>query len=148
MPYLTRLANDYVNFATSETGIFRLHSLWPNDPIWRQRSGSILAQVMTYCPYGTKPLPEPMLTKHQWGPVMFICRAGVKYTFFQNYKYKYTIFNQTHIQIRSYFYIIQIRCLKGIKYKYVFDPRLVHLRTISQQILEPKITKISFKLLI
>ena len=51
-------------------------------------------------------------------------RAGVKYTFSRIFQYKYTIFNQ--IQIHTYFYMIQIHCQRGIKYKYVFDPRPVH----------------------
>ena len=38
-----------------------VNSLWPSDAIWRQRSQSTLAKVMACC-YGTKPLPEPMLT--------------------------------------------------------------------------------------
>ena len=37
-------------------------TLWPNDAIWRQRSGSTLAQVMAYRLFGAKPLPEPMMT--------------------------------------------------------------------------------------
>ena len=45
------------------------NSLWPSDAIWRQRSESTLAQVMAD---GTKPLPEPMLTYHQWGSLRFI----------------------------------------------------------------------------
>ena len=57
-------------------------------------------------------------------------RAGVKYAF--SSKYKYTIFNQIEIQIRSYFYIIQIRCLIGMKYKYVFDHRPANDPTISR----------------
>ena len=40
----------------------KLNSLLPSDTIWRQRSRSTLAQVMTCLPDGTKPLPEPMLT--------------------------------------------------------------------------------------
>ena len=42
-----------------------INSLRPSDAIWRHRSGSTLAQVMAWClTYGTKPLPEPMLTYH------------------------------------------------------------------------------------
>ena len=53
-----------------------LYPLWPSDTIWRQRSGSTLAQVMACC------LTAPshylnqccswMLTDHQWSPVTFI----------------------------------------------------------------------------
>ena len=43
------------------------------DTIWRQRSGSTLASSHYPRRYdisdGTKPLPEPMLSNHQWGPV-------------------------------------------------------------------------------
>ena len=47
------------------------NSLWPNDGIWRQRSGSTLAQVMACC------LTVPshylnVLIYHQWGPLAFI----------------------------------------------------------------------------
>ena len=47
----------------------RVNLLWPIDAIWRHRSGSALARVMTCCLATRKPLPEPMLTCHQWGPV-------------------------------------------------------------------------------
>ena len=57
---------------SNELQWLHLNSLWPSDAIWRQRSGSTLAQVMACCPDGTKPLPEPMLTDHQWSPVTFI----------------------------------------------------------------------------
>ena len=49
-----------------------VNSLWRSDAIWWQRSGSTLAQVMACCVTDTKPLPEPMLTYHQWSPVTFI----------------------------------------------------------------------------
>ena len=52
-----------------------------------------------------------------------LIKAGVKCTFSPEYKYKYAIFSQIQIQILSYNYIIQIRCLKGIKYIYTFDPK-------------------------
>ena len=42
------------------------YSLWPSDATWRQRSGSILAQVMACC------LTAPMLTYYQWSPVTSI----------------------------------------------------------------------------
>ena len=44
----------------------KISSLWPSDAIWRCRSCSTLV------PDGIKPLPEPMLTDHQWNPVTFI----------------------------------------------------------------------------
>ena len=48
-----------------------VNSLWPSDTIWREiwvniGSGNVLL------PDGTKPLPEPKLTDHQWSPVTFI----------------------------------------------------------------------------
>ena len=44
------------------------NSLWPSEDIWWQRSGSTLAKVIDgVLPDGTKPLPEPMLSHHQWG---------------------------------------------------------------------------------
>ena len=43
-------------------------SLWSSDAIWRQRSRSGYGLV----PRGTKPLPEQMMTDHQWSPVTFI----------------------------------------------------------------------------
>ena len=55
----------------SNDDICHLTSLWPSDVIWRQGSRSTLAQVMTWLPDGTKPLPEPMLTNDQWGVVAF-----------------------------------------------------------------------------
>ena len=55
---------------------------------------------------------------HMWSGL------GSNTLFSQNTNYNYTIFNQIQIQIRSYFCINQICCPKGIKYKYVFDPRL------------------------
>ena len=45
------------------------NSLWPSDAIWRQGSRSTLVQVMAWC---RQPLPEPILTDHQWSPVAFI----------------------------------------------------------------------------
>ena len=51
--------------------VYHVNSLWPSDAIWRQiwiniGSGNGLV------PDGTKPLPEPMLTDHQWSPVTYI----------------------------------------------------------------------------
>ena len=45
-------------------------SVWPSEAIRWLRSGSTLAQEMTFFD-GTKPLPEPILTNHQWGLVAF-----------------------------------------------------------------------------
>ena len=56
-----------------------VNSFWPSDTMWRQRSGSTLAQVMACCLMApshylnrcsliiseVQPLPEPMLTYHQ-----------------------------------------------------------------------------------
>ena len=50
----------------------QVNSLWPSNARWRQKSESTLAQVMALLPDGTKPLPETMLTDHQWSPVTFI----------------------------------------------------------------------------
>ena len=44
------------------TNGFIIKSLWPNDDVWHQTSWSTLVQVMAWCLFGTKPLPEPMLT--------------------------------------------------------------------------------------
>ena len=43
-----------------------LNSMWPYDAMWQHRSGSYLL------PDGTKQLPEPMLTFHQYSPMTFI----------------------------------------------------------------------------
>ena len=44
----------------------------PCDAIWRQKSGSILGSGNGLLPDSNKPLPEPILTTHKWGPVSFI----------------------------------------------------------------------------
>ena len=51
-----------------------INSLWPSDALWRQRSGSTLAQVIAWCRHTAliKPLPGLMLTYHQSGPATFI----------------------------------------------------------------------------
>ena len=49
-----------------------INSLWPNDAISRNISGSTLAQEMT--PDGSMLLPEPMLKHPQWGPLAFSWR--------------------------------------------------------------------------
>ena len=58
-----------INFYVSqnEFSMTRVNSLWPSDAIWVNiGSGNGLL------PDGTKPLPEPMLTDHQWSPVTSI----------------------------------------------------------------------------
>ena len=44
-----------------------INSLWPNDTIWRHRSGSALAQVMACCLMA----PSHYLTHRQWGFAAF-----------------------------------------------------------------------------
>ena len=44
-----------------------INSLWPNDTIWRHRSGSALAQVMACCLMA----PSHYLIHHQWGFAAF-----------------------------------------------------------------------------
>ena len=49
-----------------------VNSLWPSDAIWWQRSGSVNTDSSNgLLPDGTKPLPEPISTNHQWGLVPF-----------------------------------------------------------------------------
>ena len=45
---------------------YEINSLWFSDAIWWHRSRSTLAQVMAWCLMAPSPLPEPMLTHHQW----------------------------------------------------------------------------------
>ena len=47
------------------------NSLWPSDAILRQIWVNI-GSGNGVLPDGTKPLPEPMLTDHQWSPLTFI----------------------------------------------------------------------------
>ena len=62
-----RIRNQYLhNPSLTKLVVITLNALWPNDAIWRQRSGSTLV------PSGNKPLLEPMLIDHQWSPVTFI----------------------------------------------------------------------------
>ena len=49
----------------------KINSLWPEDAIWRRRSRVNTGSGNGLLPDGTKPLPEPMLTNHQWGLVVF-----------------------------------------------------------------------------
>ena len=66
------------NFLISKLGIWPLAAAsWPDiDGLthWGLATpyGDLskpLPQVMVWCPDGTKPLPEPKLTYHQWRPV-------------------------------------------------------------------------------
>ena len=43
-----------------------INSLWPNDAIWRPRSGSELVYVMARLPGGTKPLAKPIDELTHW----------------------------------------------------------------------------------
>ena len=54
-----------------------VYSLWPRDTIWRQIWVNI-GSGNGLLPDGTKPLPEPMLTDHQWSPVTFILGQFLK----------------------------------------------------------------------
>ena len=47
---------------------YHYSSLWPSDAIWCQWCQSALVQVMAWCLFGTKPLPEPMMTYCQLEP--------------------------------------------------------------------------------
>ena len=67
----------FIDFSMCATEICKLSILkeslhfWPND-IGHHRSGSTLAQVLnSFLTDSTKPLPEPMLTFHQWDSVAF-----------------------------------------------------------------------------
>ena len=51
-----------------------LNPLWPSDAIWRHGFWVNIGSGNGLLPDGTKPLPEPMLTDHQWSPVTFILR--------------------------------------------------------------------------
>ena len=74
--------------------------LGPNDAIWLQGSGSGLAQVMACCLTAPKPLPEPMLTYHQNGPVIFIWGQFPKrYLRHQSLKWAWKLFIQNSIEI-------------------------------------------------
>ena len=61
---------------TSRMARYFFNSLWHNDATWWQGSGSILAQAIGtgngLLPDNTKPLTNPMLNNHQWGPMTFI----------------------------------------------------------------------------
>ena len=39
-----------------------INSLWPSDEIWHHEYQSSLVQAINCCLFGTKPLPEPMMT--------------------------------------------------------------------------------------
>ena len=49
-----------------------INSLWPSDTTWRHRTGIDIGWGNGLLPGSTKPLPEPMLTYHQYSPVTFI----------------------------------------------------------------------------
>ena len=49
-----------------------LNSLWPSNAILQQEIWVNIGSNNGLLPDGTKPLPEPMLTGHQWSPVTFI----------------------------------------------------------------------------
>ena len=54
------------------TPCLNLNSLRPSDAIWWQDIWVNIGSGNGLLPDGTKPLPEPMLTYHQWGLVAFI----------------------------------------------------------------------------
>ena len=45
---------------------------WPSYAIWQQKFCVNIVSGNGLLPDGTKPLPQPMLTDHQWSPVKFI----------------------------------------------------------------------------
>ena len=49
-----------------------IDSLCPSDTIWRQEIWVNIGSGNGLLPDGTKPLPKPKLTDHQWNPVTFI----------------------------------------------------------------------------
>ena len=53
-----------------------VNSLWPSDAIWRQIWVNIGSGNGLF-PDGTKPLPEPMLTDHQWSPETVILGQAI-----------------------------------------------------------------------
>ena len=52
----------------SSNSIILVNSLWPSDVIWRQEIWVNIGLCNGFLPDGTKPLPVPMLTDHQWSP--------------------------------------------------------------------------------
>ena len=94
--------------------------LWPSGALNKQRSGLTLAQVL---PNGTKPLPGPILTYHQWVPLVCSGRQFYKklvltplFTMFSKITFsKYTAtslrdqwFNKTLFLITEYIYFVII----------------------------------------
>ena len=83
----------YISFKKKKETPFNLLSL--SDAIWRHRSGSTLALVICngLLPDGTKPLPEPTLTYHQEGPVIFIWgQFHKRYLSHQSLKFAWKLF--------------------------------------------------------
>ena len=60
---------DYLKKSSSLSLCF--NSLWLSDAIWRHNWVNI-GSCNVFLPDGTKPLPEPMLTYHQWSCIAFI----------------------------------------------------------------------------
>ena len=70
--------NAFENVISETVGILVnpkcVDSLWPRDAIWWHGFGSMIwvnkGTGNNLLPDGTKPLPKPMLTYHQWGSVI------------------------------------------------------------------------------
>ena len=77
--------------------LFWFNSLWPSDPIWWQiwvNTGSSNGLL----PNSTKPLPEPMLTNHQWGLVTFtLQQLHKKYASYLSLKWVWNLQDFSHI---------------------------------------------------
>ena len=60
-----------------------INSLWPSDAIWGHKSWSTLAHVRACRLMAPQPLPELVLTYHQYSPMIFIwghyCKMISKY---------------------------------------------------------------------
>ena len=118
------------------SGLFEFEDLQPDQSFsghmfqWWVNIGSGNGSGNGLVPDSTKPLPEPMLTDHQWSPVVFT-RAGVKYVFvFANtntntntaylYLYLYLIKFQT-MYLYLYLYLIhRIWCIWQIRFQIHF----------------------------
>ena len=80
--YISAGLNDLIATSTAEclekatrlskTDDDPVNSLWPSDAIWRQEIWVNIGSGNGLLPDGTKPLPEPILTYHYQGPVIFI----------------------------------------------------------------------------
>ena len=66
------------------------NSLGPSDAIWQQKTGSNIGSGNGLVPDGTKPLPEPMLTYHQWHSSMGYFTAGISAINHCNWLEKYS----------------------------------------------------------